>query len=211
MDIETRNIQLKDFKDKNDILISTDAGGEGLNIQFANIVINYDLPWNPMKIEQRIGRVDRIGQKQNVYVYNFIIAQTIENKVRTVLEEKLSVILSETGIDKLADILDNEMADIDFTDVYVKSIRDPKSIEHNTSDLEDDIKREIIRANQYNELLSEDKVLKETDESKGFELEKSLYQMCNYYSLWKEGKLYSNENISINHEEVVKHLNQENY
>ena len=211
MDIETRNIQLKDFKDKNDILISTDAGGEGLNIQFANIVINYDLPWNPMKIEQRIGRVDRIGQKQNVYVYNFIIAQTIENKVRTVLEEKLSVILSETGIDKLADILDNEMADIDFTDVYVKSIRDPKSIEHNTSDLEEDIKREIIRANQYNELLSEDKVLKETDESKGFELEKSLYQMCNYYSLWKEGKLYSNENISINHEEVVKHLNQENY
>ena len=211
MDIETRNIQLKDFKDKNDILISTDAGGEGLNIQFANIVINYDLPWNPMKIEQRIGRVDRIGQKQNVYVYNFIIAQTIENKVRTVLEEKLSVILSETGIDKLADILDNEMADIDFTDVYVKSIRDPKSIEHNTSDLEEDIKREIIRANQYNELLSEDKVLKETNESKGFELEKSLYQMCNYYSLWKEGKLFSNENISINHEEVVKHLNQENY
>lgn len=54
MDIETRNIQLNEFKNQADILISTDAGGEGLNLQFANIVINYDLPWNPMKIEQRI-------------------------------------------------------------------------------------------------------------------------------------------------------------
>ena len=54
MDIEMRNAQLKEFKNNADILISTDAGGEGLNLQFANVVINYDLPWNPMKIEQRI-------------------------------------------------------------------------------------------------------------------------------------------------------------
>jgi SNF2 family DNA or RNA helicase len=141
MDIEMRNLQLKEFKNKSDILISTDAGGEGLNLQFANVVINYDLPWNPMKIEQRIGRVDRIGQNRDVYVYNFIIAETIENRVRTVLEEKLSVILSETGIDKLADVLDSEMADIDFTDVYIKSIRNPKDIEHNISTLEKDLKR----------------------------------------------------------------------
>ncbi|MGD9567044.1 MAG: DEAD/DEAH box helicase [Sedimentibacter sp.] len=212
MDIETRNIQLKEFKNKNDILVSTDAGGEGLNIQFANIVINFDLPWNPMKIEQRIGRVDRIGQQQNVYAYNFVIAETIENKVRTVLEDKLSIILSETGIDKLADVLDNEMADVDFTDVYVKSIRNPKNIEHNTLGIEEDIKREIIRANEYNKLLSEDKVLEtSTDDKIGFELEKSLFRMCNYYSLWKDEKLFLSENISINDEEIVKHLNQENY
>ena len=160
MDIEMRNAQLREFKNNADILISTDAGGEGLNLQFANVVINYDLPWNPMKIEQRIGRVDRIGQKQDVYIYNFIIAETIENRVRTVLEDKLSVILSETGIDKLADVLDNEVADIDFTDVYVKSIRNPKDLEYNISSLEEDIKQEIIKANKYKELLREDKVLK---------------------------------------------------
>lgn len=212
MDIEMRNIQLKEFKNEKDILISTDAGGEGLNIQFANIVINYDLPWNPMKIEQRIGRVDRIGQKRDVLTYNFIISETIENKVRTVLENKLSVILSETGMDKLEDVLDNEMADIDFTDVYVKSIRNPKSIEHNTNNLEEDLKKEIVKAKEYNELISEDKILiANSDDNKGMELEKSLLQMCNYYSLWKDGKLFLSENISINDEEVVKHLNQESY
>lgn len=212
MDIEMRNIQLKEFKNEKDILISTDAGGEGLNIQFANIVINYDLPWNPMKIEQRIGRVDRIGQKRDVLAYNFIISETIENKVRTVLENKLSVILSETGMDKLEDVLDNEMADIDFTDVYVKSIRNPKSIKHNTNNLEEDLKKEIIKAKEYNELISEDKILiASSDGNKGMELEKSLFQMCNYYSLWKDGKLFLSENISINDEEVVKHLNQESY
>ena len=197
MDIETRNVQLNEFKNKNDILVSTDAGGEGLNIQFANVVLNYDLPWNPMKIEQRIGRVDRIGQKQDAYVYNFVIAETIENKVRTVLEDKLSVIMSETGIDKLADVLDNEMADIDFTDVYVKSIRNPKDVEYTVAGLEEDLKKEIIRANKYNELLSEDKVLKANpNDSRGFELENSLFKMCNSYSLWKEGKLFLKKTLA---------------
>lgn len=90
-------------------------------------------------------RVDRIGQSQDVYIYNFIIAETIENRVRSVLEDKLSVILSETGIDKLADVLDSEMADIDFTEVYVSSLRDPASIEHNISKIEEDLKRRLLK------------------------------------------------------------------
>ena len=211
MDIETRNIQLNEFKNQADILISTDAGGEGLNLQFANIVINYDLPWNPMKIEQRIGRVDRIGQSQDVYIYNFIIAETIENRVRSVLEDKLSVILSETGIDKLADVLDSEMADIDFTEVYVSSLRDPASIEHNISKIEEDLKKEIAKARKYRELLKEDKVLEaNSDYNKSIELNKLLFKMCNSYSLWKEGKFFVGENIDINDEEISRHLNQEN-
>ncbi|HHV38841.1 MAG TPA: DEAD/DEAH box helicase [Tepidimicrobium sp.] len=212
MDIETRNIQLKEFKDKADILISTDAGGEGLNLQFANVVINYDLPWNPMKIEQRIGRVDRIGQKQDVFIYNFIIAETIENRVRKVLEDKLSVILSEAGIDKLADVLDNEMADLDFTDVYVQSIRDPKDIDYNISGLEEELKKEIIKANEYRELLNDKKVLKvNSSHNKNFELEKSLFNMCNFYSLWKEEKFFTGGNISIDDEDIAIHLDQQNY
>lgn len=211
MDIEMRNFQLEKFKNESDILISTDAGGEGLNLQFANIVINYDLPWNPMKIEQRIGRVDRIGQKQDVYVYNFIIAETIENRVRTVLEEKLSVILAETGIDKLADVLDSEIADIDFTDIYIKSIRNPKDIEHNISKLEKDLKEEIVKANKYAELLSEKKELKTNLNIQDFRLEKILFTMCNSYSLWRENKLFIGSNIAIDNEEITKHLEQENY
>ena len=68
MSIDERNAAMQEFKTSTSIFISTDAGGEGLNLQFANIIINYDLPWNPMKIEQRCGRVDRIGQ-QRMYIF----------------------------------------------------------------------------------------------------------------------------------------------
>ena len=70
MDMEERDRILLEFKEESKILISTDTGGEGLNLQFANIVINYDLPWNPMKIEQRIGRVDQLVKKK---MYWYII------------------------------------------------------------------------------------------------------------------------------------------
>lgn len=140
MSIEERNAVLQEFKTETDILISTDAGGEGLNLQFSNCIINYDLPWNPMKIEQRIGRVDRIGQQRDVIVYNFILADTVENRVKAVLEEKLSVILKEIGIDKYSDVLDSETAELNFTDAYMKSIRNPKNIELNIRPVEEDLK-----------------------------------------------------------------------
>ncbi len=104
MSIDERNEALLEFKTKSNIFISTDAGGEGLNLQFSNIIINYDLPWNPMKIEQRCGRADRIGQQRDVHIYNFIITDTVECRVREVLEEKLSVILKEMGVDKYSDV-----------------------------------------------------------------------------------------------------------
>ena len=119
MSIEERNDALHEFRDKTSIFISTDAGGEGLNLQFSNIIINYDLPWNPMKIEQRCGRADRIGQTRDVQIYNFIVEDTVENRVREVLEEKLSVILKEIGVDKYSDVLDSEVAELDFTEVYM--------------------------------------------------------------------------------------------
>ena len=125
LSIEERNLVLAEFREETSILISTDAGGEGLNLQFANYMINYDLPWNPMKIEQRIGRVDRIGQQRDVEIYNFVLADTVETRVKDVLEEKLSVILKEIGIDKYADVLDSETAGVNFTDAYLNSIRNP--------------------------------------------------------------------------------------
>ena len=125
MSIEERNDALREFRDNTNIFISTDAGGEGLNLQFSNIIINYDLPWNPMKIEQRCGRVDRIGQTRDVQIFNFIVTDTIENRVREVLEEKLSVILKEMGVDKYSDVLDSALAEVDFTDFYMRSISRP--------------------------------------------------------------------------------------
>ena len=105
MSIDERNAVTEEFRTKTDVFVSTDAGGEGLNLQFASVVINYDMPWNPMRIEQRCGRVDRIGQTRDVEVYNFMIDDTVESRVHEVIEEKLSVILDELGIDKYSDVL----------------------------------------------------------------------------------------------------------
>ena len=109
MSIDERNEAIREFRENADVFISTDAGGEGLNLQFANILVNYDMPWNPMRVEQRCGRVDRIGQEKNVHIYNFILEGTVEKRVREVIEEKLSVIMEEMGIDKYSDVLDSEV------------------------------------------------------------------------------------------------------
>lgn len=79
------------------LLISTEAGGEGRNFQFCHYLVNYDLPWNPMKIEQRIGRLDRIGQKHPVVVINFSVAGTIEERVLSVLSERIRVFEETIG------------------------------------------------------------------------------------------------------------------
>jgi superfamily II DNA or RNA helicase len=159
MDIEQRNAAIDEFRTKTDILISTDAGGEGINLQFASVVINYDLPWNPMKIEQRIGRVDRIGQSRDVLVYNYVLEDTVEKRVREVLEQKLSVIMEQMGIDKMQDVLDSELAEADFTDVYIKSVANPNLSSFLVEKLEEDIKGQVAQAMEIRDLIKDDKEL----------------------------------------------------
>jgi SNF2 family DNA or RNA helicase len=86
MDLETRARAQRSFAREARVLVSTDAGGEGLNLQFCHVVVNFDMPWNPMKVEQRIGRVDRIGQPHVVRAINFVLEDTVEHRVREVLE-----------------------------------------------------------------------------------------------------------------------------
>ena len=107
MDMDERRRAQEDFAESARILVSTDAGGEGLNLQFCHAAFNYDIPWNPMRIEQRIGRVDRIGQTHAVRAVNLLFEETVEFRVREVLEERLAVILREFGVDKASDVLDS--------------------------------------------------------------------------------------------------------
>ena len=79
------------FAADHDVLVSSESGGEGFNLQFARTLVNYDLPWNPMRIEQRIGRVHRIGQPREVYIFNLVTAGTLEEEVLRVLDEKLNM------------------------------------------------------------------------------------------------------------------------
>ncbi|KAB2952570.1 DEAD/DEAH box helicase [Heliorestis acidaminivorans] len=79
------------------VLISTESGGEGINLQFCHQVINYDLPWNPMRLEQRIGRVHRLGQDRDVQVYNLTTRNTIEEYMLDLLSEKINMFTSTIG------------------------------------------------------------------------------------------------------------------
>ena len=129
MDMEERKRVQDAFAKDARILISTDAGGEGLNLQFCHVVINYDIPWNPMRLEQRIGRVDRIGQTHTVRAINFVFEDSVEHRVREVLEEKLAVIFEEFGIDKTGDVLGSAQAGQIFDDLYVEAILNPDVVE----------------------------------------------------------------------------------
>jgi hypothetical protein len=210
MSIDERNTVLDEFKTKTNILISTDAGGEGLNLQFSNVVINYDLPWNPMKIEQRIGRVDRIGQQRDVLIYNFILAETVEKRVKDVLEEKLSLILNEIGIDKYSDVLDSELSELNFTDAYMKSIRNPKDIEYYLKPIEEDIKTQVLNASNFKNIINEDKDLTTlVGTGSSFDIEGALHQMVTYYDKYKGNSYLPVHNFSINDSLIVKHLNRD--
>ena len=92
-----RDLSVNKFRRDIPIMVSTEAGGEGQNFQFCHNVINYDLPWNPMRVEQRIGRVHRIGQDHDVFIHNFAIADTIEQYVLQLLYEKINLFKMTIG------------------------------------------------------------------------------------------------------------------
>jgi ATP-dependent helicase HepA len=103
------------------LLVSTEAGGEGRNFQFAHLLVNYDLPWNPMKIEQRIGRVDRIGQEHPIIIFNFEVKGTIEERVLDVLENRIK--LFEESVGGLDPILGDTEQDIRDSLKYTRESR----------------------------------------------------------------------------------------
>jgi SNF2 family DNA or RNA helicase len=79
------------FRGRAQVMIATEAGGEGINLQFCHHMINFDLPWNPMRVEQRIGRVHRLGQENDVVIYNLSTEGTIEEHILHLLHEKINM------------------------------------------------------------------------------------------------------------------------
>ena len=154
MDLEERRQAQRRFATDAQILISTDAGGEGLNLQFCHVIVNYDLPWNPMKIEQRIGRVDRIGQNHIVRAMNFALADTVELRVREVLEEKLARILEEFGVDKLADVLDSEDGGVPFEALFAQAMIAPEDAEQRAAGVANEIRRRAEETRASSRLFS---------------------------------------------------------
>jgi len=133
--LEDKIAAIESFWDSNGarFLISTSAGGEGINLQIGHIVFNYDLPWNPMAVEQRIGRIHRYGQEETVQVYNLLAQDTVEDQIYGLLDQKLLEIARSIGKTDLqgkpmedfrSDILGYLGSRPDYQDLYKRALID---------------------------------------------------------------------------------------
>lgn len=158
--------KVADFREEGGVMVATDSISEGRNMQFCNVLVNYDLPWNPMKVEQRIGRVDRIGQDREVHVFNMALEDTIEEHVLDKLFGKID--LFNQSIGGLRDILSRmEKSGSDFEREVFEKLRHADSeielennfeemavdLEENTEAQEkmDDFNRQVFESFEFGE------------------------------------------------------------
>ena len=129
------------------MLLCTESGGEGRNIQFCNTLINFDVPWNPMAIEQRIGRIDRIGQQREVFVFNLVTRGTLEEQILHLLEEKISMF--ELVVGEMGAILGGLDEDRDFADLMLDAWL--RTTEASRAEAFDALGRRLQGARQHHE------------------------------------------------------------
>lgn len=155
-----KETQVEFFRRDAHVLVSTESGAEGRNIQFCNAMINYDLPWNPMAIEQRIGRIHRIGQERDVYVFNLTAKDTVEHYILELLDRKINMFEMVVGeVDMILGDIEEEM---DFSDLimnaWVKS-SDQKEMEKEIEILGEkllDNKKQYLKVKELDENLFQD-------------------------------------------------------
>jgi superfamily II DNA or RNA helicase len=162
------------FRERARVLVSTDAGGEGINLQFAHIVVNWDLPWTPTKIEQRIGRVDRIGQTNAVTAYNLVRENSIDARVLEVLERKLDTILAELGSDKRGDVLESLSTRTER--LYVDAILAPDRLESSADEVTNGARDDVVSQAATLELLGSKPV--DHERPPDFEVSSAVRRAC---------------------------------
>jgi Superfamily II DNA and RNA helicases len=133
----------KDFRDRADVMIATDAAGEGINLQFCHIMINYDIPWNPNRLEQRMGRIHRYGQQRDVHVFNLVASNTREGKVLEKLFRKLKEIERDLG-NKVFDVIGEIFPDKNLYQLIVFAVMQTKSLEEIERELEVKLDKEYL-------------------------------------------------------------------
>lgn len=95
----------REFRESAQVLVATEAAGEGINLQFCWLMVNFDIPWNPVRLEQRVGRIHRYGQEKNCLVFNFVAQNTREGRVLQTLIERLKEIREDLGSDQVFDVV----------------------------------------------------------------------------------------------------------
>jgi len=144
MNLEERVRAESIFKNETDVLVATEAAGEGINLQFCHMMINYDIPWNPVRLEQRMGRIHRYGQQKEVYVYNLVAEDTREGKVLKRLLDKLEEIKSALGSDKVFDVIGEILSDKNLSQLLIEAAANCRNIDDILNELDIKVDQEYI-------------------------------------------------------------------
>ena len=145
MKLSERIVAEREFKNKSRVMIATEAAGEGINLQFCHLMVNYDIPWNPNRLEQRMGRIHRYGQKYEVHVYNMVARETIEGRIFQRLFEKLEEIRSKMGNDRVFDIMGNVYHKKDLASLLLDAATGAKTVDEALSEMEITIDDDYIQ------------------------------------------------------------------
>lgn len=144
MNLEERVRAEKIFKTETQVLVATEAAGEGINLQFCHLMVNYDIPWNPNRLEQRMGRIHRYGQDKEVYVFNLVAEDTREGKVLHRLFRKLDEIRKALGSDKVFDCLGDVLYDKNLAQLLLEAAANARNIDEILKEIEITVNEEYI-------------------------------------------------------------------
>ena len=133
------------FREHAQVMVSTEAGGEGINLQFCSLMVNYDIPWNPNRLEQRMGRIHRYGQQKEVHIYNLVAADTREGKVLGALFRKLEQIQAALGSDRVFDVIGEVMPGRSLKELIVEAIAHRRTLEEIVAEIEAIPDEEAVR------------------------------------------------------------------
>jgi superfamily II DNA or RNA helicase len=139
MNLDKRIQAEHEFREKAQIMVSTEAGGEGINLQFCWLMVNYDIPWNPNRLEQRMGRIHRYGQQYEVHIYNLVAIDTKEGRILEKLLTKLEIIGEQMGkvFDVIGDVVSAYLpTGKTLQDLIIEAITNKRSLDEILQDFE---------------------------------------------------------------------------
>ncbi|MDW8030312.1 MAG: DUF3883 domain-containing protein [Candidatus Bipolaricaulota bacterium] len=133
-----------EFREHAQVMVSTEAGGEGINLQFCSLMVNYDIPWNPNRLEQRMGRIHRYGQTREVHIYNLVALDTREGKVLDALFRKLAQIQEALGSDRVFDVIGEVLPGRSLKELIVEAIANRRTLDEIVREIEAIPDREAV-------------------------------------------------------------------
>lgn len=167
MDVDARKEAQRVFRTEKKILVCTDAAGEGINLQFCRFLINWDIPWNPNRLEQRMGRVHRYGQTEEVRVFNLVASNTREGAVLERILSKLDIMREQLGDDRVYDVVDELLEQVPLLSLIERSIDAPGT----------DTAAEV--ADEAQRLMADPAIKKKADELVSLQKKQSLASKLN--------------------------------